>query len=96
MASRDERDLYRDLTGDTDVPASEDSYSLEEILAEYGADRGRRLMEAVEREVLQETEPGETPPKGASGETSAPRPEMANTSSTFSSNPPPPSRTCLR
>ena len=77
MASRDERDLYRDLTGDTDVPASEDSYSLEEILAEYGADRGQRLMEAVEREVLQETAPGETPSKGAGGKASAPRPEMA-------------------
>ena len=54
MASKDERDFYSDLTGGTDVPASEEDYSLEEILAEYGAGREQRLMEAVEQEVRRE------------------------------------------
>ena len=54
MASKDERERYGDLTGETDVPASEERFSLEEILAEYGAGREQRLMEAVEEEARQE------------------------------------------
>ena len=57
MASKDEKERYDDLTGGTDVPASEEHFSLEEILAEYGAGREQRLMEAVEQEVRQEESP---------------------------------------
>ena len=56
MASKGERDFYSDLAG-TDVPASEEDYSLEEILAEYGGGREKRLMEAVEQEALEEISP---------------------------------------
>mgnify|MGYP006071565051 CR=1 FL=1 len=57
MASKDERVFDSGLTGGTDVPASEEDFSLEEILAEYGAGREQRLMEAVEQEARRETEP---------------------------------------
>ena len=50
MASKDEREFDSGLTGGTDVPALEEDFSLEEILAEYGAGREQRLMEAVEQE----------------------------------------------
>ena len=63
MASRDERelDMSRGVPGETDVPASEEAFSLEEILAEYGAGREQRLMEAVEQEVLREESPRQAP-----------------------------------
>ena len=48
MASKDEREFDSGLTGGTDVPALEEDFSLEEILAEYGAGREQRLMEAVD------------------------------------------------
>ena len=67
MASKDERDLYSALTGETDVPASEEDFSLEEILAEYGAGREQRLMEAVEQEARREEPPEASAP-------AAPRP----------------------
>ena len=57
MASKDEREFDSGLTGGTDVPALEEDFSLEEILAEYGAGREQRLMEAVEQEARRETEP---------------------------------------
>jgi|GEM_PF-4510016 len=56
MASKDEREFDSGLTGGTDVPALEEDFSLEEILAEYGAGREQRLMEAVEQEARRETE----------------------------------------
>ena len=67
MASKDERDLYSALTGETDVPASEEDFSLEEILAEYGAAPAQRLMEAVEQEARREEPPEASAP-------AAPRP----------------------
>ena len=89
MASKDERDLYSALTGETDVPASEEDFSLEEILAEYGAAPAQRLMEAVEQEVRRE-EPPEAPapaaPRPSDGEPeasparpAAPRPRRQRT-----------------
>ena len=63
MASKDEREFDSGLTGGTDVPALEEDFSLEEILAEYGAGREQRLMEAVEQEARRETEPA-APPAG--------------------------------
>ena len=61
MASKDEREFDSGLTGGTDVPASEEDFSLEEILAEYGAGREQRLLADVEQEVRREagTEPEE-------------------------------------
>ena len=61
MASKDEREFDSGLTGGTDVPALEEDFSLEEILAEYGAGREQRLMEAVEQEARRETEPAAPP-----------------------------------
>ena len=57
MAPKDEKSLYDTLTAGTDVPASEDSFSLEEILAEYGGGRQRKLMRDVEAEVNPGPEP---------------------------------------
>ena len=57
MASKDEKDRYDGLTGGTDVPVSDERFSLEEILAEYGAGREQRLMEAVEQEARREAAP---------------------------------------
>ena len=76
MASRDERelDMSRGVPGETDVPASEEAFSLEEILAEYGAGREQRLMEAVEQEVLREESPRQAPPDPPRTEQPAPAP----------------------
>lgn len=68
MASKDEREFDSGLTGGTDVPASEEDFSLEEILAEYGAGREQRLMEAVEQEARRETEPAAPPAEGGAEE----------------------------
>lgn len=57
MAPKDEKSLYDTLTAGTDVPASEDSFSLEEILAEYGGGHQRKLMRDVEAEVNPGPEP---------------------------------------
>lgn len=64
MASKDEREFDSGVTGGTDVPALEEDFSLEEILAEYGAGREQRLMEAVEQEARRETEPAAPPAEG--------------------------------
>ena len=63
MASKDEKDRYDGLTGGTDVPVSDERFSLEEILAEYGAGREQRLMEAVEQEARREASPAAPPPE---------------------------------
>ena len=39
MAPKDEKSLYDTLSAGTDVPAAEDDFTLEEILAEYGGGR---------------------------------------------------------
>lgn len=50
MTPKDENNLYDTLTVGTDVPAAEDDFSLEEILAEYGGGREQQLMRDVEAE----------------------------------------------
>ena len=60
-------------TGTWDTPPSDEDYTLEEILAEYGSSRQQKIMEEVERE----TAPAEpdTPPKAPTPEQpSAPKP----------------------
>ena len=74
MASKDEKDRYDGLTSGTDVPASEEDFSLEEILAEYGAGREQRLMEAVEQEARREAEPAPAPPAPPAQKPEAQRP----------------------
>ena len=70
MASKDEREFDSGLTGGTDVPASEEDFSLEEILAEYGAGREQRLLADVEQEVRREAEPAASVPEPAPQEPS--------------------------
>ena len=57
-------------TGTWDTPPSDEDYTLEEILAEYGSSRQQKIMEEVERE----TAPAEpdTPKAPAPGQPSAP------------------------
>lgn len=62
MAAENEKDLYG--TASTDVPAAEEEFSLEEILAEYGGSLEQQMLRNVEREM--EPEPAPEP---------APRPE---------------------
>ena len=59
-------------TGTWDTPPSDEDYTLEEILAEYGSSRQQKIMEEVERE----TAPAEpdTPQAPASEQPSAPKP----------------------
>ena len=63
MAPKDEKSLYDDLdalTAGTDVPAAEEDFSLEEILAEYGAGREQQILRDVERAAAPEI-PSEEP-----------------------------------
>ena len=62
MASKDEREFDSGLTGGTDVPALEEDFSLEEILAEYGGGRERKILADVERAVAGEPESAPEPP----------------------------------
>ena len=63
MASKEEKSLYDTLNEDrTGVPPAEETFSLEEILAEYGGGRERKILEDVERQVAQEL--GESAPAG--------------------------------
>ena len=59
-------------TGTWDTPPSDEDYTLEEILAEYGSSRQQKIMEEVERE----TAPAEpdTPKAPAPAQPSAPKP----------------------
>ena len=59
-------------TGTWDTPPSDEDYTLEEILAEYGSSRQQKIMEEVERETAP-AEP-ETPKAPASEQPSAPKP----------------------
>jgi len=70
MTARDQKTAYDDaalaaakkLVEDNDVPAAEDDYSLEEILAEYGSSRRQRLLADVEqRAAADETADGAAP-----------------------------------
>ena len=76
MASKDEKDRYDGLTGGTDVPASDERFSLEEILAEYGAGREQRLMEAVEQEARREASPAAPPPEPPARKPAAQKPPV--------------------
>ncbi|MFR4089110.1 MAG: hypothetical protein ACLT1A_15020 [Dysosmobacter sp.] len=102
MASKDEREFDSGLTGGTGVPALEEDFSLEEILAEYGAGREQRLMEAVEQEARRETEPAAPPAEGGAKkpplQTEArPRPAPQVTEKQLRPKSRPPSRrTCWR
>ena len=50
MASKEEKSLYDTLNEDrTGVPPAEETFSLEEILAEYGGGRERKILADVER-----------------------------------------------
>ena len=73
-------------TGTWDTPPSDEDYTLEEILAEYGSSRQQKIMEEVERE----TAPAEpdTPPKAPTPEQpSAPKPTPLPTIRTRRKNP---------
>ncbi|WP_295580694.1 hypothetical protein [uncultured Oscillibacter sp.] len=57
MTPKDEKTLYEtldSLSAGTDVPAAEEEFSLEEILAEYGAGREEKLLRDVEEELAAE------------------------------------------
>ena len=54
MTPKDEKTLYdtlESLSSGTDVPPSDEEYLLEEILAEYGAGRGQKILRDVEEKV---------------------------------------------
>ena len=53
MDQKDQKSLYDTLTGDTDVPAADEEFSLEEILAEYGGSRQQKLLQDVEEAIRQ-------------------------------------------
>lgn len=76
MASKDEKDRYDGLTGGTDVPVSDERFSLEEILAEYGAGREQRLIEAVEQEARREAAPAAPPPEPPARKPAAQKPPV--------------------
>ena len=69
MASKEEKSLYDTLNEDrTGVPPAEETFSLEEILAEYGGGRERKILADVERRAAEELEkaaPSEQPPQPA-------------------------------
>ncbi len=60
MTPKDEKNVYDTLTGGTDVPAAEEDFSLEEILAEYGGSREQKILRDVEAAVAPEP-PTEAP-----------------------------------
>ena len=62
MTSKDEKSLYdtlEALSAGTDVPESEETFSLEEILAEYGAGREQKILRDVEEAVAPPEKPAE-------------------------------------
>lgn len=59
MSPQSDKISYEDLMGTTDVPASDDTYSLEDILAEYGGSRQQAIIRDVEKAVAS---PDEEPP----------------------------------
>ena len=61
MTPEEEKELYGGLTEDPDG-ASEETYSLEEILAEYGSSREQRLWQDVEAAAARETSPAAADP----------------------------------
>ena len=69
MASKEEKSLYDTLNEDrTGVPPAEETFSLEEILAEYGGGRERKILADVERRAAEELEkaaPSEQPSQPA-------------------------------
>ena len=73
MTPKDEKTIYDSLTKlpDTGVPASGETFSLEEILAEYGGSRHQKILHEVERASAPSPAGGEAP----SPETAPPLPE---------------------
>lgn len=71
MASKEEKSLYDTLNEDrTGVPPAEETFSLEEILAEYGGGRERKILADVERRAAEELEkaaPPEQPSQPGAG-----------------------------
>jgi len=63
MAPKDEKSLYDTLSAGTNVPAAEDDFTLEEILAEYGGSRGQVILRTAEQEPVTETKPEQPSPK---------------------------------
>lgn len=65
MTPKDEKalnDTLESLTAETDVPAAEVEFSLEEILAEYGVGREQRLMQDVEEAIAPPSQEPAPPP----------------------------------
>ena len=62
MAPKDEKSLYDTLSVGTDVPAADDDFTLEEILAEYGGSRGQVILRAAEQEKSAPEAKPEQPP----------------------------------
>ncbi len=89
MAPLNDKTSYDDLFGSTDIPASDDDFSLEEILAEYGGSRQQAILRDVEKAISQQQEQEEqeeqeepapppeesTPPEEASPEEEASPPK---------------------
>lgn len=77
MSPRNEKTSYEDLLTSTDVPASDEDFSLEEILAEYGGSLQQTILRDVEQAVAaqsQDTEP-ELEPEPDSEPDPEPEPE---------------------
>ncbi len=86
MTPKDEKIEYeallaeaRRLTHSTEVPASEEDFSLEDILAEYGGSRGQQILREAEAEAGLSEAPPPPAPKAAQSppeaETPPDRPE---------------------
>ena len=67
----------RAMTDDLDLTQAED-YSLEEILAEYGGGRKRKILEDVERAVAEEAEPAPPEPETGAKPEAPPEPPKAD------------------
>ena len=56
MSKEQEKRIVRGTRAETwDVPPSDEDYTLEEILAEYGSSRQQKILEEVDRELQPET-----------------------------------------
>ena len=56
MSKEQENEMIRGTGAEAwDVPPSDEEYTLEEILAEYGSSRQQKILEEVDRELQPET-----------------------------------------
>ena len=63
MSKEQENKIVRGTRAETwDVPPSDEDYTLEEILAEYGSSRQQKILEEVDRELQPETAEEPAPP----------------------------------